>query len=252
MFGVGFAGMRVVGLTIGLIWVATAGAEVLYRLPWPDGSSFMFTQVYGGRITTHFARSTLHAVDIAMPQGTPVLAARAGIVEALQADHGATEDEAPLTYEGNFVAVRHADGTVATYAHLKHRGLTVGVGEAIEAGQLLGVSGASGDVLEPHLHFVVTRVHENSSGWREEVSIPVKFYVGAPPLAFAPRAALIATADYSPRAEAPRTPSEGGSLAPWKPPASDPGAEAGAWGLLALWLAAGFAGLAWFWRFASR
>jgi murein DD-endopeptidase MepM/ murein hydrolase activator NlpD len=244
--------MRVVWITIGLIWVATAGAEVLYRLPWAAGSSFMFTQVHGGRITTHFTTATLHAVDIAMPQGAPVLAARAGIVEALQADHGASEDEAPLTYEGNFVRVRHADGTVATYAHLKHRGVTVAVGEAIEVGQLLGVSGASGDVLEPHLHFVVTRVHENSSGWREEVSIPVKFYVGAPPLAFAPRAALIATADYSPRAEAPRTPSEGGSLAPWKPPASDPGAEAGAWGLLTLWLAAGAAGLAWFWRFASR
>ena len=244
--------MRVVWVTIGLIWVAAAGAEVLYRLPWAEGSSFMFTQVYGGRITTHFTKSTLHAVDIAMPQGAPVLAARAGIVEALQADHGASEDEAPLTYEGNFVRVRHADGTVATYAHLKHRGIMVAVGEAIAVGQLLGVAGASGDVLEPHLHFVVTRVRENSSGWREEVSIPVKFYVGAPPLAFAPRAALIATADYSPRAEAPRTPSEGGSFASWKRPATEPRADAGAWGLLAVWLAGGVAGLAWFWRFASR
>jgi murein DD-endopeptidase MepM/ murein hydrolase activator NlpD len=244
--------MRVVCVTIGLICATATGAEVLYRLPWAEGSSFMFTQVHGGRITTHFTTATLYAVDIAMPQGTPVLAARAGIVEALQAEHGASEDEAPLTYEGNFVRVRHADGTAATYAHLKHRGVTVTVGEAIEVGQLLGVSGASGDVLEPHLHFAVTRVRENSSGWREEVSIPVKFYVGAPPLAFAPRAALIAIADYSPRAEAPRTPSEGGSFAPWKPPATDPGAEAGAWGLLALWLAGGVAGLVWFWRFASR
>jgi len=244
--------MRVAFAAIALVWAAAAGAEVLYRLPWAEGSSFMFTQVHGGRITTHFTKATLHAVDIGMPEGTPVLAARTGIVEALQAHHGASEDEGPLTYEGNFVRVRHSDGTAATYAHLRHQGVTVVVGDGIEAGQLLGISGASGDVLEPHLHFVVTRVHENSSGWREEVSIPVKFYVGAPPLAFAPRAALIATADYSPRAEAPRTPSEGGSFAPWKPPATDPGAEAGAWGLLALWLAGGVAGLAWFWRFASR
>ena len=49
---------------------------------------------------------------------------------------------------------------------------------------MLGYSGASGDVVEPHLHFVVTRVQENSSGWREEVSIPVKFYIGAPAVAF--------------------------------------------------------------------
>ena len=128
---------------------------------------------------------------------------------------------------------------------------TVAVGEAIGVGQLLGYSGASGDVVEPHLHFVVTRVQENSSGWREEVSIPVKFYVGAPAVAFAPRAALIATADYSHPAEVPRTPSEGGSFASWKRPALEAGDEARAWGLLALWFACGVAGLAWFWRFAS-
>src|SRR5687768_2055049 len=161
--------MRVACIAIGLIWAAAAGADVLYRLPWPEGLSLMFTQVHGGRITTHFTKATLHAVDIGMPQGTAVLAARAGIVEALQADQGAGEDEGPLTYEGNFVRVRHADRTAATYAHLKHQGVTVVVGDGIEAGQLLGISGASGDVLEPHLHFVVTRVHQNSSGWREEV-----------------------------------------------------------------------------------
>ena len=46
----------------------------------------MFTQVADGRITTHFTKATLHAVDVAMPIGVPVLAARAG-VEALAASH---------------------------------------------------------------------------------------------------------------------------------------------------------------------
>jgi murein DD-endopeptidase MepM/ murein hydrolase activator NlpD len=242
--------MRVACIAIGLLWAAAAGAEVLYRLPWPEGSSFMFTQVHGGRITTHFTKATLHAVDIGMPEGTPVLAARTGIVEALQADHGASEDEGPLTYEGNFVRVRHADGTAATYAHLKYRGVTVVVGDAIEVGQLLGVSGSSGDVVEPHLHFAVTRVHVNSSGWREEVSIPVKFHVGAPTIAFAPRAALIARADYSRAVDAPRAPSEGPSFISWKRPALEAGDEANAWGVLALWLTCGVAALVWFWRFA--
>lgn len=244
--------MRVACIAIGLIWAAAAGAEALYRLPWPDGLSFMFTQVHGGRITTHFTKATLHAVDIGMPEGTPVLAARMGIVEALQADHGGSEDEGPLTYEGNFVRVRHGDGTAATYAHLKHQGVMVAVGDGVEAGQLLGVSGASGDVVEPHLHFVVTRVHENSSGWREEVSVPVKFYVGAPTIAFAPRTALIARADYSRAADAPRAPSEGPSYGSWKRPTLEAGDEANAWGVLALWLACGVAALVWFWRFARN
>lgn len=241
--------MRVACAAIALVWAAAAGAEVLYRLPWPDGLSFMFTQVHGGRITTHFTKATLHAVDIGMPAGVPVLAARAGIVEALQAHHGANADDGPLTYEGNFVRVRHADGTAATYAHLKYQGVSVDTGETIEAGQLLGYSGASGDTLEPHLHFVVTRVEKNSSGWREEVSIPVRFYVGVPPVAFDPRPALIATANYSHAAEAPRAPSEG-RVASWQRPTPQPGDEARAWVLLALWIACGVGALAWFWRFA--
>ena len=242
--------MRVACVAIGLIWASAAGAEVLYRLPWPEGLSFMFTQVHGGRITTHITKATLHAVDIAMPEGIGVLAARAGIVEALQAHHGANPDDGPLTYEGNFVRVRHADGTAATYAHLRYQGVAVSAGETIEAGQLLGYSGASGDVIEPHLHFVVTRVQENSSGWREEVSMPVKFYIGVPAVAFAPRAAVTVTANYSRPAEAPRAPSEGGSFVSWKRPVLEADDELRAWGLLGLWFACGIAGLAWFWRFS--
>jgi murein DD-endopeptidase MepM/ murein hydrolase activator NlpD len=233
------------------MWAGAAGAEIVYRLPWPDGLSFMFTQVSGGRITSHFTKATLHAVDIAMSEGVPVLAARAGIVEALQAEHGARPEDEPITYEGNFVRVRHSDGTAAIYAHLKHGGVAVAVGEAVEAGQLLGYSGATGDVGGPQLHFAVTRMEKNSAGWQEEVSVPVKFYIGVPPIAFAPRAALRATANYSGIADAPRLPSET-PLFPRKRPALEPGEEARAWGLLALWLACGIAGLAWFWKFARE
>src|SRR5512134_1529992 len=179
--------MRVACVAIGLLWIASAGAEAHYRLPWPEGRSFMFTQVPGGRITTHFTKATLHAVDIAMPQGVPIVAAQRGSVVAIEAHHGASPEAEPLTYEGNFVRVRHADGTAATYAHLRYRGVSVAVGEAVEAGQLLGYSGASGDVEEPHLHFAVTREERNSAGWREEVSLPVVFYIGVPPVPFAPR-----------------------------------------------------------------
>ena len=243
--------MRLACLAIGLVWAASAGAETLYRLPWADGHSFMFTQVPGGRITSHFTKATLHAVDIAMPEGMPVVAAREGLVEALEAHHGATADEEPLSYEGNFVRVRHVDASAATYAHLKHGGITVALGESVGVGQLLGYSGATGDVEEPHLHFVVTRIEKNSSGWQEEVSVPVKFYIGVPPVAFSPRTAVRVTANYSGIAEAPRAPSET-PLFPWKRPTLEPGEEARAWALLALWLASGVGALVWFWKFAKQ
>ena len=136
----------------------------------------MFTQMPGGRITSHFTKATLHAVDISMPEGTPIVVARAGVVEAAEVHHGARPEAEPLTYEGNFVRVRHVDGTAATYAHLMQRGVAVSVGERVGLGQLLGYSGATGDVEEPHLHFAVTRMEKNSAGWQEDVSVPLKFY----------------------------------------------------------------------------
>jgi murein DD-endopeptidase MepM/ murein hydrolase activator NlpD len=241
--------MRLACLVIWLAWAAPAGAEVLYRLPCADGLSCMFTQVPGGRITSHFTKATLHAVDIAMPEGVAIVAARAGVVETIEAHHGASAEDEPLTYDGNLVRVRHADGTAAIYAHLKHRGVAIAVGETVQAGQLLGYSGASGDVLEPHLHFAVVRSVRNSSGWQEDVSVPVKFYIGVPPLAFAPRAALRVTANYSGIADYPRAPSET-RLFPFRRPTLEPGEEARAWGVLALWLVCGLAALAWFWKFA--
>jgi murein DD-endopeptidase MepM/ murein hydrolase activator NlpD len=243
--------MRIAWLAIGFVWAASVGAETLYRLPWADGLSFMFTQVPGGRITSHFTKATLHAVDIAMPDGIPIVAARGGVVEAVEAHHGASPEEEPLTYEGNFVRVHHVDGTAAIYAHLKYRGVAVAVGERVGLGQLLGYSGATGDVEEPHLHFAVTRMEKNSSGWHEEVSVPVKFYIGVPPVAFSPRAALRATANYSGIADVPRAPSET-PLFSRQRSELEPGEEPRAWGLLALWLACGVAALAWFYKFARE
>ena len=234
--------MRLACLAIGLLCTALASAEeVLYRLPWPEGLSFMFIQAPGGRITTHFTSATLYAVDIGMPEGMPVLAARAGVVEAFEASQGASALEDPLTYEGNFVRVRHADGTVAMYAHLKHRGVAVAARQAVQTGQLLGYSGSSGDVLEPHLHFAVLR---------DDASVPVTFYVGSPPVAFSPRAALRVTADYSRPGAVPRAPSEGDPLAAWKVRAPEAGNEEGAWELIGLWLLCGIAALVSFWRFS--
>jgi murein DD-endopeptidase MepM/ murein hydrolase activator NlpD len=243
--------MRAAWLVIGLAWGACAAAETLYRLPWADGLSFLITQSPGSPITTHFTKATLHAVDFSMPEGVPIVAARGGVVEALMERHDPAADGEPLTWEGNFVRVRHGDGTAAIYAHLRFRGVAVSVGDTVATGQLLGYSGASGDVEEPHLHFGVVRTETNSAGWREDISVPVRFYVGTPPAPFPPRPALIVKADYSAGAAAPVPPSRT-PLVPRKRPFLGPGEEPRAWGILGLWLAAGAAGIAWYWWFFAR
>jgi hypothetical protein len=238
--------MRLAYFAIGLLWTVCAVAETLYRVPWAQGAG-----VYVHAGAWRKDQLPLHESDVACGRhrhASRHRSARGKGRRAIEAHHGASAEEDPLSYEGNFVRVRHADRTAATYAHLKYRSVVVAVGETVAAGRLLAHSGATGDVTAPHLHFAVTRTEMNSSGWREDVSVPVIFYIGVPPVAFAPRAAATVTANYSTKAEAPRAASEGPAAS--KPPVLTADEEARAWWLLALWLACGAAALTWFWRFS--
>jgi murein DD-endopeptidase MepM/ murein hydrolase activator NlpD len=56
----------------------------------------------------------------------------------------------------NIVVLRHSDGTVSMYGHLKLNSLTTkAVGETVTQGEFLGVIGSSGQSQGPHLHFEV-------------------------------------------------------------------------------------------------
>jgi murein DD-endopeptidase MepM/ murein hydrolase activator NlpD len=234
-----------------LVWAHAAFAqEALYRLPWPEGLAYKFTQAPGGRITTHIAVENLHAVDIAMPPGTPVLAAREGIVEETEARFARTDDEEPVTAYGNLVRVRHADGTVALYAHLRYAGVTVQAGERVSAGALLGFSGMSGDAEAAQLHFGVDRV-EQRDGRADYISLPFRFHVGAPAIVFAPRAAYTVVPNYSGPAKHPYSALDM-RIAEWKTPSLEPGDEPFAWLKAAAWLVIGLAGIAWFFWFSRR
>ncbi|AXG81382.1 M23 family metallopeptidase [Streptomyces paludis] len=54
---------------------------------------------------------------------------------------------------GNQVVVQHSDGKYSQYAHLS--ALSVSAGQSVNAGQQIGVSGATGNVTGPHLHFEI-------------------------------------------------------------------------------------------------
>jgi murein DD-endopeptidase MepM/ murein hydrolase activator NlpD len=82
-------------------------------------------------------------IDIAVPVGTPVLAASDGVVTFVGQQRG----------YGNHVEVRDADGSVTTYSHLSAFDATVG--QPVKAGQLIARSGNTGHSTGPHLHFEV-------------------------------------------------------------------------------------------------
>ena len=220
--------------------------EALYRVPWAEGLAFTIEVAPGQVLTPHIAASNRHAVDFAMREGTAVLAARSGVVVGSESRYGANADEEVLTYEGNYVLVRHDDGTLATYAHLKRDGVAVALGDRVEAGALLGYSGETGDTRLPGLHFGVSR-REEGTGY--EISVPVLFYVGAPPRAFSARSSLLVKADYSADPEMPSTASER-RLQRWKRPEATPEELLKAWLTLAALAAALVLGIRWFWKFS--
>ncbi|MGW3632734.1 M23 family metallopeptidase, partial [Streptomyces sp. NPDC005122] len=82
-------------------------------------------------------------VDFVVPTGTTVRSVAAGTV--VSAGWGGAY--------GNQVVVQHADGRYSQYAHLS--ALSVSAGQTVTAGQRLGLSGATGNVTGPHLHFEI-------------------------------------------------------------------------------------------------
>lgn len=91
-----------------------------------------------------------HAVDFAVPEGTPVRAAREGTV--LTTTPGPVlAGHAPAQQ----IQVLHADGTWAVYGHLQDRTHLVEPGQFVQAGELLAYSGNTGVSTGPHLHFAV-------------------------------------------------------------------------------------------------
>ena len=126
--------------------------EYLFPLQRPTAD---VQQGYGGGFS-HTDAQNLHAVDFAAPIGTPVLAAREGVVMQVESDF----DRAGLDMEkyggrANLIRILHDDGTMAVYAHLRESGVHVRVGQRVRAGQLIGLSGNTGFTTGPHLHFVI-------------------------------------------------------------------------------------------------
>ncbi len=128
-----------------------------YILPFETGTGRLVW-----RTTSHFNPGNrgvgLYAIDFEMPVGTPLLAARAGKVVAVQ---DGFKDGNDRDLEENFVMVQHADGTVARYIHLKFRGVFVHLGEEVRQGQRIASSGNTGQTGGPHLHFDVQQCGPN-------------------------------------------------------------------------------------------
>jgi murein DD-endopeptidase MepM/ murein hydrolase activator NlpD len=102
------------------------------------------TSGYGTRKPPIAGASSFHnGTDYAAPEGSPVHAAAGGTVISAGFNKRG----------GNFVRVRHPDGSITGYAHLA--GYDVQVGDEVQPGQPIGQVGKTGKATGPHLHFTV-------------------------------------------------------------------------------------------------
>lgn len=144
-------------------------AAFLYTLPYPPGHSYPVLQGYHGSFS-HFGQED-YALDWSMPEGTPVCAARAGVVVGVRDSSDEGGNDRAYIDKANYVYIRHDDGTIAMYLHFRHAGVAVAVGQQVAAGEIIGYSGNTGFSTEPHLHFTVCKGRD---GFERE-SLPTRF-----------------------------------------------------------------------------
>jgi len=143
--------------------------EHIYLFPYEPGSSYRVIQSYGSR----FSHTGLEqfAIDFLMDEGTPVHAARAGVVARIEERHSVGCWEDGCGRYANYVVILHDDGTTGEYYHLQQDGALVDVGDRVSAGQKIALSGNTGHTTVPHLHFAVYRAVD----WGNTQSVPVRF-----------------------------------------------------------------------------
>jgi murein DD-endopeptidase MepM/ murein hydrolase activator NlpD len=124
----------------------------IYNLPFEAGTKHRIVQGYGGL----FSHRNIAALDFDMAEGTPVCAAREGVIYSYKDD---SDEGGPFPWykkKANFIIIKHSDGSFGCYWHLKKNGVIVKSG-FVAKGQVIGYSGRTGFVLSAHLHFSVKR-----------------------------------------------------------------------------------------------
>lgn len=126
--------------------------DYVYELPFDKGAKHRIVQGYGGL----FSHSHIAAIDFEMPVGTSVYAAREGKIYSYKDDSNAGGVTSGYNGKANYIIIQHNDGSFGCYWHLKQNSVLIKKGY-VSKGQKIGLSGATGLVIKPHLHFSVKR-----------------------------------------------------------------------------------------------
>jgi murein DD-endopeptidase MepM/ murein hydrolase activator NlpD len=144
--------------------------KYLYKLPFSKGINVEVSQGYHGE-TSHKGLSA-YAVDFPVLVGTPIYAAREGVVVGVEGSSNLGGAHPEYRQYANYIIIEHKDGTMGNYYHLKQNGTVAVIGQKVAQGDLIGYSGNTGYSSGPHLHFSVSKVDPISM--RRPMNLPIK------------------------------------------------------------------------------
>lgn len=123
----------------------------IYNLPFETKKKVFLIQAY----ESSFSHKGERALDFKVKKGTKICAAREGVVTSIREDSEKGGLKPENLSDGNYIIIKHNDGSVANYWHLIRDGVMVNVGDTVSAGQFIGLTGNTGYTAFPHLHFEV-------------------------------------------------------------------------------------------------
>lgn len=138
----------------------------IYDLPCEALRKIKVIQGYNGK----YSHKGNFALDFRMKKGSNIYAAREGIVYKTVEEFKKGGPKKKYLSKGNYIIIKHKDGTYAAYWHLMYEGVLVEAGDTIKKGQLIGLSGNTGYSSWPHLHFDVYYYNDGN-----QITIPTKF-----------------------------------------------------------------------------
>ena len=126
-------------------------STVRYSLPYKN-----FQEARHVTAPSHFdIPNSRFCVDFYLPQGTPILASRSGVVTHTESRYNKGSFKKKCLNRCNYIIIGHDDGQESIYVHLAWHSIVVSVGQRVKRGQLIGLSGQTGYASYPHLHFGV-------------------------------------------------------------------------------------------------
>ena len=123
----------------------------IYSLPFENKKKVFLIQAYDSKMS----HKGEYALDFKVKKKTKICAAREGVVIAAREDSDKGGLKPENLSDGNYITIKHSDGSVAHYWHLNKDGVLVNVGDTVSKGQVIGLTGNTGYSAFPHLHFEV-------------------------------------------------------------------------------------------------